>query len=136
MADVLLNVRVKNKTATEANWTTNNPVLLAGEIAISSDTNMIKVGNGTGTWSTLSYINSNTAVKLANARTIALSGGATGTATSFNGGANITIPVTALDATKLSGTASISTTGNAATATTLQTARTISLGTGVTSTAT
>ena len=57
------------------------------------------------------------ATKLNTARTISLSGGATGTATSFDGTANITIPVTSLDATKLSGTASISTTGNAATAT-------------------
>lgn len=53
------------------------------------------------------------ATKLNTARTIALSGGATGTATSFNGTANITIPVTSLDATKLSGTASINTTGSA-----------------------
>lgn len=57
------------------------------------------------------------AAQLATGRTIALSGGATGTATTFNGTANIIIPVTSLDATKLSGTASISTTGNAATAT-------------------
>lgn len=45
--------------------------------------------------------NSATATKLANARTIALSGGCTGTATSFNGTANISIPVTAVDAAKL-----------------------------------
>lgn len=57
------------------------------------------------------------AVKLETARTISLSGGATGTATSFNGTANITIPVTELDATLLSGTATIDTTGNASTAT-------------------
>lgn len=69
--------------------------------------------------------NASSATKLQTARTIALSGGATGTATSFNGTANIAIPVTSLDATKLSGTASISTTGNAGTATKLATARTI-----------
>ena len=61
--------------------------------------------------------NAVSATKLNTARTIGLSGGATGTATSFDGSANITIPVTSLDATKLSGTASINTTGNAATAT-------------------
>ena len=61
--------------------------------------------------------NAVSATKLNTARTIGLSGGATGTATSFDGTANITIPVTSLDATKLSGTASINTTGNAATAT-------------------
>ena len=62
--------------------------------------------------------NAVSATKLNTARTIGLSGGATGTATSFDGSANITIPVTSLDATKLSGTASINTTGNAATAAT------------------
>lgn len=44
--------------------------------------------------------NAATATKLATARTIGISGGATGTATSFNGSANITIPVTALDMSK------------------------------------
>jgi hypothetical protein len=44
--------------------------------------------------------NANAALKWATARTIAISGGATGTATSINGTANITIPVTALDVSK------------------------------------
>lgn len=69
--------------------------------------------------------NAGSATKLQTARTIALSGAATGTATSFNGTTNITIPVTSLDASKLTGTTDIDTTGNAATATKLQTARTI-----------
>lgn len=62
--------------------------------------------------------NAGTATRLQTARTIGLSGAATGTATSFDGTANITIPVTSLDATKLTGTASIDTTGNASTSTT------------------
>lgn len=41
--------------------------------------------------------NASTATKLATARTIAISGPITGTGTSFDGSANITIPVTALD---------------------------------------
>lgn len=41
------------------------------------------------------------AIQLTTARTIAISGGVTGTATAFNGTANITIPVTAVDASKL-----------------------------------
>ena len=40
--------------------------------------------------------------ELSTARTIAISGGATGTATSFDGSGNITIPVTALDVSKAS----------------------------------
>jgi hypothetical protein len=52
--------------------------------------------------------NATTATALQNARTIGLSDGAIGTATSFNGSANITIPVTALDANKItSGTLSV-----------------------------
>ena len=60
-------------------------------------------GNGTwGAWKTFAFTDSNisgnaaTATKLATARTIALSGAATGTATGFDGSGNITIPVTAL----------------------------------------
>ncbi len=45
--------------------------------------------------------NSATATKLATARTIALSNGCVGTATSFDGSGNITIPVTSVDAAKL-----------------------------------
>ena len=43
-----------------------------------------------------------TATKLKNARTIALSGGATGTATSFDGSANVTIPVTSINPKSIS----------------------------------
>lgn len=68
--------------------------------------------------------NAGSATKLQTTRTIGLSGAATGTATSFNGTQNITIPVTSLDASKLTGTASINTTGNARTATSATTATT------------
>ena len=78
--------------------------------------------------------NAGTATKLQTARTIAISGAVTGTATSFDGSANISIETTAIDGSKIS-TGTIpaaripilnqSTTGNAATATILATARTI-----------
>lgn len=80
--------------------------------------------------------NAATATKLAAKRTIALSGAATGTATGFDGTVNIAIPVTSLDASKLTGTASVSTTGNAATATKLAAKRTIALSGAATGTAT
>lgn len=69
--------------------------------------------------------NAVSASKLATPRSIGLSGGVTGTATNFDGTGNIIIPVTSVDATKLNGTASINTTGNAETATKLATPRTI-----------
>ena len=75
-----------------------------------------------------------TALRLFTARTISISDGATGTATQFDGSANITIPITEIDATKITNglipsaripTLNQSTTGNAATATKLATPRKI-----------
>ena len=75
-----------------------------------------------------------TALRLFTARTIAISGGATGTATQFDGSANITIPITEIDAAKITKglipsaripTLNQSTTGNAATTTKLATPRKI-----------
>ncbi|MFU9046365.1 tail fiber domain-containing protein [Acinetobacter tibetensis] len=69
--------------------------------------------------------NASTASTLATGRTIALSGAVTGTATTFNGSNNITIPVTevvasylsgTINAARLTGTYNISISGNAATA--------------------
>lgn len=68
--------------------------------------------------------NAASASKLETARTIELSGAVTGTATSFDGSGNITIPVTSVDASKVTGTLIINTTGNASTATTATTATT------------
>ena len=61
MATNTLNVRMKQAVRTEAEWTSDNPVLLEGEVAYSSDkNNMYKVGDGTKTWSQLSYNNAST----------------------------------------------------------------------------
>ena len=96
MANTTLKVRVKQKYDTEANWIENDPVLLAGEVAHSSDKQMYKVGDGTSKWSALAYNkanSANSATLLANARTIRTNLASTSTA-SFNGSANITPGVT------------------------------------------
>lgn len=57
MGEQNLNIRIKHKYDTEANWNKNNPVLLSGEIAITSDKfGKHKVGDGTHKWSELSYV--------------------------------------------------------------------------------
>lgn len=62
MADNILSVKIKQRYDTESNWSANNPVLLAGEAAYSSDRNgMYKIGDGTSTWSQLPYNNANAA---------------------------------------------------------------------------
>nr|DAF24406.1 MAG TPA: hyaluronidase [Caudoviricetes sp.] len=58
MADKTINVRHVQKHDTENNWTSKNPVLLAGEIAFTTDgTNAgkYKLGDGASKWSALSY---------------------------------------------------------------------------------
>src|SRR5574344_483719 len=87
----------------------------------------------TGTVALDSTGNAATATKLKTARTFALSG-VTAEAVSFDGSGNVTLVITGIPATLLTGTASIPTTGNAGSATKVQTARTIGIS-GVTATA-
>jgi hypothetical protein len=56
MASKELNVKLKQRYDTASNWTTNNPVLLAGELGIESDTKKMKVGDGTTSWASLEYM--------------------------------------------------------------------------------
>ena len=73
-----------------------------------------KIKNSDGTLTDLP-LEAETAVKLKTSRSIGLSG-VTATSQSFNGTSAITIPITAVPATLLTGTASISTTGEAGSA--------------------
>ena len=52
-----LKVHHQQRSDTAANWTANNPVLLAGEMGVESDTFKFKFGDGTSRWSTLPYVN-------------------------------------------------------------------------------
>lgn len=40
---------------TAANWTSNNPTLLAGEMGIETDTHLFKIGDGVTAWASLGY---------------------------------------------------------------------------------
>ncbi len=46
---------IKLRRGTAAQWTSANPVLAAGEIGLETDTLRTKYGNGTSTWTALSY---------------------------------------------------------------------------------
>ena len=48
-------IRIQFRRGSAADWATANPVLAAGELGYESDTGQIKIGNGTTTWSSLSY---------------------------------------------------------------------------------
>ncbi len=47
--------RMQQRRGTAAQWTAANPTLAAGEIGFETDTNKFKVGDGTNTWSNLTY---------------------------------------------------------------------------------
>lgn len=93
-------------------------------------------GAGTGLTGTAASLTVGNATKLATARTISVVGGTTtSTATAFDGSANITIPLTGVDATlltgtiasgRLTGTYAISISGSAATLTTPRTINSVS----------
>lgn len=47
----------QHKRNTAAVWTSTNPVLMAGEIGLETDTLKLKAGDGTTAWTSLSYLN-------------------------------------------------------------------------------
>lgn len=49
-------VRIQVRRDTSQNWTSSNPVLASGEIGFETNTNKMKIGNGTSAWNSLSYI--------------------------------------------------------------------------------
>jgi hypothetical protein len=67
MSAQTVNAKLKNRRDTSANWSAANPILLAGEMGIESDTGKIKFGDGVTAWNSLNYFSggSGTAVVLA-----------------------------------------------------------------------
>lgn len=47
--------RIQIRRDTAANWTSANPTLASGEIGFETDTNKLKVGNGSSAWTSLAY---------------------------------------------------------------------------------
>jgi hypothetical protein len=54
-------VRIQVRRGTSSEWTTANPVLAAGEMGVETNTNKFKFGNGSSTWTALSYAAADTA---------------------------------------------------------------------------
>ena len=50
-----VNVRLQLRADTAANWTAANPILLANEVGLETDTKKLKVGNGSSAWNSLAY---------------------------------------------------------------------------------
>lgn len=50
------NARMQQRRDTAANWSTNNPTLLIGELGFESDTGAVKIGDGLTAWTGLEYL--------------------------------------------------------------------------------
>ena len=51
---VVTQIQIRRGTASQ--WTSANPVLAAGEQGFETDTNKLKIGNGSSAWNSLSYV--------------------------------------------------------------------------------
>ncbi len=51
-----MSTTMQQKRGTALQWSTANPILLAGEIGFETDTNLIKIGDGVTNWNNLNYI--------------------------------------------------------------------------------
>lgn len=91
-------VRIQVRRGTASQWTSVNPILAAGEMGVESDSNLFKFGNGSSTWTALSYAN-NSDVAIGEISQDAINSALTmgsGLTKTYNDGANtITIAVDA-----------------------------------------
>ena len=55
MATVTVNAQYKTRRDTATNWATNNPIVPDGVMALETDTNLFKFGDGTTAYNTLDY---------------------------------------------------------------------------------
>lgn len=48
-------IQIQMRRGTAAQWTSSNPTLAVGELGVETDTNKLKVGDGTTAWNSLGY---------------------------------------------------------------------------------
>lgn len=62
MANTTLDVKIQIRNDAKNNWTTQNPVLLKGEMGVETDTRKFKFGDGVSDWKTLEYASATGAI--------------------------------------------------------------------------
>lgn len=62
MSNTTLAVKIQIRNDTKNNWTTQNPVLLKGEMGVETDTRKFKFGDGVSDWKTLEYASATGAI--------------------------------------------------------------------------
>ena len=51
-----MGISIQFRRGTTANWTSTNPILLAGEVGFETDTGKFKLGDGVTAWASLAYV--------------------------------------------------------------------------------
>lgn len=78
-------IQIQIRRGTAAEWTSANPTLAAGELGVETDTNKLKMGDGTTAWNSLGYTIPNYSLdQLAN---VTITSAASGEALTWNGSA-------------------------------------------------
>lgn len=62
MTNTTLDVKIQIRNDTKNNWTTQNPVLLKGEMGVETDSRKFKFGDGVSDWKTLEYASATGAI--------------------------------------------------------------------------
>jgi hypothetical protein len=88
---------------TAANWTSANPILAAGEVGYDSTNNKIKIGNGTSTWTVLSYASGETGPAGPAGKTVLNGSGVPSSGLGVNGDFYIDTTATAIYGPKTAG---------------------------------
>lgn len=58
-----MTIKIQIRRGTSTQWTTSNPTLAAGEVGYESNTQKIKIGDGTTAWTSLSYFPDSSVIK-------------------------------------------------------------------------
>lgn len=122
---------LKHRRDTAADWTSNNPVLEAGQIGIETDTRKFKFGDGSTAWTSLGYAVS-AIVSIDDAGDVTITSAATGQVLKWNGSAWVNGAVDLADSDAVTGALPVANGGTGSTsAANARTALGLAIGTDV-----
>ena len=77
--------RIQLRRGTASQWTTANPTLASGEFGVETDTDKVKLGDGTTAWTSLSYFGNLEALN--NVGDVTITSASSGEVLQYNGSA-------------------------------------------------
>ena len=62
-----MSTKIQIRRGLAATWVSSNPILSSGELGLETDTNKVKIGNGSTAWNSLDYFYDQSALSIATA---------------------------------------------------------------------